>query len=82
MIFDKDAGFNSFAPPCGTASRSREIRRSGGPDPKPLRSDEFPEGLPGLTGTDLARVESAKQVIRVGCKHSNEIVQGRYSLDG
>lgn len=38
-----------FAPPCGTASRAREIRRKGC-DPKPLRSDEEPDGLPHLTG--------------------------------
>ena len=41
-----------MSPPCGTASRAREIRRhkpdeSGRIiDPKPFRSDEFPDGLP------------------------------------
>lgn len=38
-----------FAPPCGTASRAREIRRRG-VDPKPLRSQEHPDGLPDLCG--------------------------------
>eukprot|EP00973_Karenia_brevis_P053110 7383097-Karenia_brevis.AAC.1 len=37
-------------PPCGTASRAREIRRRSGPDPKPLRSETFPDGLPSLSG--------------------------------
>ena len=45
-----------FAPPCGTASRAREIRRSEGPDPKPLRSDEFPDGISGLEDKLAQRV--------------------------
>ena len=53
------------APPCGTASRAREIpievkrRKQGVPQPKPLRSNDFPEGIPGLTGLDAERVETA-----------------------
>ena len=53
------------APPCGTASRAREIpigvkrRKQGVPQPKPLRTNEFPEGIPGLTGLDAERVETA-----------------------
>ena len=47
-----------FAPPCGTASRAREVRRRG-IDPKPLRSAEFPDGLPDLRGPDRDRVEVA-----------------------
>ena len=37
-----------FAAPCGSASRARDIRRNHGPDPQPLRSEAFPDGLPGL----------------------------------
>jgi len=37
-----------FAPPCGTASRAREVRTHGKVDPQPLRSDAFPDGLPDL----------------------------------
>ena len=54
-----------FAPPCGTASRSREIRRKnqdGTPadlDPQPLRSDDHPDGLPGLEGVAKGKVEAA-----------------------
>ena len=53
------------APPCGTASRARErkvpqaLRDRGAPNPKPLRSDTFPMGLPSLKGTDLDKVEAA-----------------------
>ena len=53
-----------FAPPCGTASRAREIRRSGKWDPQPLRSDDFPDGLPGVDGVDLARLQSANQLYK------------------
>ena len=54
-----------MAPPCGTASRAREKpippgrRAEGAPQPKPLRSAQFPGGLPTLQGADLARVEAA-----------------------
>ena len=54
-----------LGPPCGTSSRARDIRRKSGPDPKPLRSEEWPNalhGLPHLVGTDLLRVRSANQL--------------------
>ena len=35
----------------------------GAPNPPPLRNDEFPEGLPGLAGANLARVQSANELI-------------------
>ena len=35
-----------MGPPCGTSSRARDIRRKSGPDPKPLRSEKWPNGLP------------------------------------
>ena len=39
-----------FAPNCGTFSRARERPIKGVKfPPKPLRSDSFPEGLPGLS---------------------------------
>ena len=52
-----------FAPPCGTASRAREVRRKGC-DPKPLRSTEHPDGLPGLKGDDLVRVVVANELYK------------------
>ena len=53
------------APPSGTASRAREMRLAesdGGPPP--LRSAEFPAGLPGLAGNDLAKVERANALYK------------------
>ena len=58
------------APPCGTASRAREKPvpaykvAMGAPNPPPLRNDAFPEGLPGLEGINLARVQSANELYR------------------
>ena len=54
-----------MSPPCGTASRAREIRRrkpnSEGKiiDPKPLRSDAHPDGLPWLKGIAKEKVRIA-----------------------
>ena len=48
-----------LAPPCGTASRAREIVRKTGPSPKPLRGDKFPDGYPWLRGLNRDRVQSA-----------------------
>ena len=47
-----------LAPVCGTASRARDIRRFAN-DPKPLRSDEKPEGLDGLSERDQQRIRLA-----------------------
>ena len=46
---------------CSTKSRAREIPRTfddGRPAPRPLRSIEFPEGLPDLTASEEARVRT------------------------
>ena len=60
----KEAAFMAVAFDCSTKSRIREIVRvahysSGKPRqlPTPLRSEEFPEGLPSLEGKDLQRVQ-------------------------
>lgn len=42
---------------CG--QQAREILRSEGPSPVPLRSDSCPDGLPSLRGLDRKRVRSA-----------------------
>ena len=44
-----------FAPSCGTASRAREKA----PGPPPLRSDQFPDGLPGFNPREQERVDMA-----------------------
>ena len=64
-------------PPCGTWSRARGIpvRLPSGkkiPGPKPLRSEEQPDGFGHLTGTDKLRVDSANvlyQFITDLCLH-------------
>ena len=48
-----------LAPPCGTASRAREIVRRSGPSPPPLRSERWPDGFPWLRGLNRDRVKSA-----------------------
>ena len=50
------------APPCGTATRAREIRVKNGPPP--LRSEHYPEGLLTLSGLDAERVASANLVYK------------------
>ena len=53
-----------IAPPCGTCSRAREILLpdTGAPCPAPLRTFEFPDGLPNLSGSNLVRVNKANQL--------------------
>ena len=57
-----------IAVPCGTFSRAREIpvpqwqKALGAPEPKPLRSDEYPSGLPDLQGSDRTRVLKANRL--------------------
>ena len=52
-----------IAPPCGTASRARDrpmtSTRFG---PRPLRSLQYPMGLPFLRGRDLERVQLANKI--------------------
>ena len=53
-----------LAPPCGTASRARDIPAysNGKRIANPLRSGQHPDGLPLLRGHDLARVTSANSL--------------------
>ena len=62
-----------IAPPCGSASRARSIplkRKSPGdpPPPRPLRSDEFPNGLPFLQFTDRIKVSKANKLYHLTAK--------------
>ena len=55
------------APPCGTCSAARQIvlRDSSGsriPQPVPLRSQVYPDGLPNLHGKDKVRVDAANRL--------------------
>ena len=57
-----------FGLPCGTASKARdrpvpqELQRQGVPSPAPLRSAEYPLGIPGLSGLNKTKVEKANQL--------------------
>ena len=53
-----------FAPPCGTASAAREIQ----PGPPPLRSINFPMGLPHLNFVQSTRVRKANFLYAWTCK--------------
>ena len=52
------------APPCGSASRARSIplkRKSPG-DPRPLKSDKHPKGLPNLLFVDRIKVSKVNKL--------------------
>ena len=48
-----------WAPPCGTASKARCIPLDVPNAPRPLRTEEWPDGVAGLTPLEQARVDSA-----------------------
>lgn len=53
-----------LAPPCGTSSAARnkrhpDLQLAGYTLPRPLRSQQYPMGLPELRGLDAAKVKSA-----------------------
>ena len=57
--------FLAVALPCDSKTRIREIPRifpDGRPAPGPLRSEEYPEGLPTLKGNNKQRVEQGNTV--------------------
>ena len=59
MLDDDDIAWVHCAPPCGTASRARDIRREDGFDPPASRSSAQPDGLAGLSDALQGRVQSA-----------------------
>ena len=63
--------------PCGTWSRAR---RNDGKGPPPLRSDEFINGLPGLTGKNLANTLEANAMLKELGKLLRECVRTKDSL--
>ena len=70
MVEANEVVFVHFSPPCGTSTRAREVRRfnkDGTPaerDPKPLRNDEFPDGIASLKGADASRVAEANALYK------------------
>ena len=57
IVKDPAVQFIHFAPPCGTASRARDIQFKGAPPI--LRSTKQPQGVDGLEGLDATRVAKA-----------------------
>ena len=54
-----------FGVPCGTASRARFKRMNKTHHgPPPLRSARWPDGLPGVSGVNLARLRAANRLYR------------------
>ncbi len=68
MVSQPQTVFVPMAPPGGTASRARErpipvaLKTLGAPEPKPLRSDAHPEGVPTLPGVNFVRVALANRI--------------------
>lgn len=56
-----------FAPVCGTASRAREIDTGERNQPRPLRSNDAPDGLPDLSPTERRRVDLANSLYSWAC---------------
>ena len=60
LLLHPDLHYVHFGPPCGTASRARERPLSeSGHGPLPLRSEQEPRGLTGLTPQSASRVRAA-----------------------
>ena len=63
-----------MGPPCGTASRARNIPikrklvRKGAPNPQPLRSSAHPLGFPWLKGINKAKVQAANVLYEFAAK--------------
>ena len=73
MIFDEIKSGRvkgvMLAPPCGTSSKARNIPIRGAKGklrrgPPPLRSEHYPQGLPGLRGLNRTRVRQANKLYR------------------
>ena len=56
-----------FAPVCGTASRAREIDTGDPNQPRPLRSNEAPDGIAGLSPSEQKRVDLANSLYDWAC---------------
>ena len=58
--------------PCGTASKARdrpiskELQQLGVPSPAPLRSAEYPLGIPGVSGVNATKLAKANELYKLG----------------
>lgn len=62
LLEDPDLCYVHMAPPCGTSSRARDLRRRYGYDPPQLRTEERPDGLPNLPPVLAKRVQLANSL--------------------
>ena len=61
LVRDHTILFVHAAPPCGTCSMARSIKRKG-VGAAPLRSPQYPMGLPSLQGSNLDKVLAANKI--------------------
>ena len=55
--------------PCGTCSRAREIPlEDGSQGPPPLRNEQYPLGIPGMSSQDSLKVSQANQLYERACQ--------------
>ena len=62
LLEDPDLCYVHLAPPCGTASRARDLRRREGYDPPQLRTEWKPDGLDNLPPVLAKRVQLANSL--------------------
>ena len=65
LILEAACVYVHFAPPCGTASRARFIKRKGRFNPPILRTDDKPNGITGLSPTNEAKVAAANALYEI-----------------
>ena len=74
LLDDTCVAYVHMGLPCGTYSRAREIPipadliAQGAFEPVPLRSDDFPEGLPDLGANEQRRVDQANLLTEMGVR--------------
>ena len=61
LVVSKRAAYVHFSPPNGTTSKGRNVSRAR----KPLRSGEFPDGVPSLPADQLSAVERENRLYAV-----------------
>ena len=71
MLDDPDLVYVHMAPPCGTSSRARDIRRKHGYDPPKVRTTTQPDGLKNLSPTLQKRVDLANKLYDVAAQVAN-----------
>ncbi|CAE7428234.1 car [Symbiodinium sp. CCMP2592] len=77
ILKDPAVKFIHFAPPCGTASRARDIQFPGAPPV--LRNESHPEGVPDLSEIPALRVQKANMLYKLTLELSSYcLLNGKY----